>query len=98
MHGAGNESRLDACHRDAPGFPEHLRAAYGYRVIGPHGRVGTVEGHIYNRDDALVGLTVRRGFLMWRSTTMLPLSSVEWVLPFGRRLLLAPDERRFPDE
>lgn len=82
--------RLDARHRDATGFDDYVRAAWGFRVVGPGGRVGTVEGHLYDTAGRLAGLTVSSGLLR-RRRLELPLSSVEWVLPYGRRLLLTQD-------
>lgn len=78
---------MDACHRSTPSFDDHIRAAFGFRVVGPYGRLGTVQGHVYGTDGDLVALTVSRGLLRPRRFTI-PVDDVEWVLPYGRRLLL----------
>lgn len=85
-HRSGRK-RLDACHREAADFPTCIRAAYGFRVVTPSGTVGTVQGHVYDPDGRLAGLTVACGFLR-RTTIELSLDEVDWVLPYGRRVVV----------
>jgi hypothetical protein len=80
--------RLVACHREAPAFEDYIRSAFGYRVSGPDGRLGTVSGHIHAPDGHLTGLTIRHGLLRRRESTV-PVDTIEWVLPNSRQLFLA---------
>jgi hypothetical protein len=80
----------DACRRDDPAFDGWIRASYGFRVRGPNGRVGTVKGHLYDSSGSLEALVVCSGLIRPR-TLEVPVDAIEWVLPQGRRLLLASD-------
>jgi hypothetical protein len=79
-------ARLDAHHRDDPEFDDWLRTSHGFRVLGPKGRIGTVRSHRYRWDGSLEVLILSRG--PFRSFE-LQAEAVEWVLPTGRRLLVA---------
>jgi hypothetical protein len=78
---------IDAHHRGDPEFDDWLRASHGFRVLGPHGRIGTVKSHRYRWNGSLEALILSRG-LFGSQAFELPAEEIEWVLPKGRRLLV----------
>jgi hypothetical protein len=81
----------DACCPGDPGFWMLLRGSIGFRVVTPYGRLGQVE-RLSARGAEPAALVVRTGFFR-RRLIEIGCSEIEWIVPAGRRILLA----RAPD-
>jgi hypothetical protein len=75
-----------------PGFALRLVECQGFRVIGQYGRLGDVK-QVVTAPDGRQFLLVQLGFFRrlgfrGRAEIEIPVESVDWIIPVGRRILV----------
>lgn len=86
--GAMADSGDGACRPGDFRFPLLLRASVGFRVVTPFGRLGRVARLSLDGRRRPVALLVRTGLFRQRLIEV-PVSGIDWIVPAGRRVLLA---------
>jgi hypothetical protein len=78
----------EACRPGDPRFASLLSSCAGFRVVTPNGRIGHVKRLSSAPDGRPLALLVRTGLLRPRLIE-LPIAEIDWIIPAGRRILLA---------